>query len=200
MYLRSRSTQQCLHRQNCRKSALTGPGTLEGVPFSKSAVDLIEDGPFAPAPFGRDKEPAGNVSGETVDRDIRRDDLKTADNQVNVFINRIKRNIVRHRFVKRRCLYYIHQMEFETENTSAAYVTDGIEHHFTVFSRKPQDKMCNDADPARIKLGRSSVVSADRIAGIHRLKRAVVCTLEPELDPKEVFFVYLLKQVKNIFT
>jgi hypothetical protein len=129
-----------------------------------------------------------------------RDQLKTADNKIDIFFNRIKRNIIRHRFVKRRCLYYIHQMEFEAENFCAAYVTYGIEHHVFVFTRQSQDKMCNNADPARVELGRSPVVSADHIAGVHCLECAVVRALESELDPEEVFFVYLLKQVKNIFT
>ena len=172
---------------------------LAGIPFFETKVNSIQNGALSVAPFRRHQKAALGVGGESVHRDVFRNDLQEVHHQLAVFLDGLERNVVRHHVVQTGASDDVQHVKLDAEGVDPGHVGHGIKHVLPTFPRKPQDDVNHRSDAPPVEFGNRLVEGVQGVTDAHGFGGFGVNGLKAQFHPEEVLPVDLFQQIQHVF-
>lgn len=172
---------------------------LAGIPFFETQVNSIQNGALSVAPFRRHQKAALGVGGESVHRDVFRNDFQEVHHQLAVFFDGSERNVVRHHVVQTGASDDVQHVKLDAEGVDLGHVGHGIKHVLPTFPRKPQDDVNHRSDAPPVEFGNRLVEGVQGVTDAHGFGGFGVNGLKAQFHPEEVLPVDLFQQIQHVF-
>ena len=162
------SKESAMYQQRNSNGSGSEAPSLPGILHGHPVPELVQNAALVSAPERCDEKIFRTVSRETVNDDLRREDLEAADHQIQVFFPGKNGEWLAAVFLRQiRAGKNVQELQLDTLNITPSQIFHSLEHPRTGLSREAENRVNDDLDscaaqiPDRLIKDRKSIAAAD---------------------------------------